>query len=175
MSATINADLFSSYFGNAPCIQIEGFTFPVTEYFLEDVVEMTDYALPQRSMYALRFQKGQHPRNLRTQYPRHSESTVDVLERMNAEVVNNDLIELLISHITTNTVDGAILVFLPGMLEIKKLYDHLTRSELLKDSPFNFQIHALHSTVDSDKQKAIFQRPSKNTVKVIVSFSRLFH
>ncbi|CAM6083041.1 unnamed protein product [Calypogeia fissa] len=43
MSATINAELFSKYFGDAPMMHIPGFTFPVTELFLEDVLELTKY------------------------------------------------------------------------------------------------------------------------------------
>lgn len=45
MSATINADLFSKYFGNSPTIHIPGLTFPVQELFLEDVLEKTRYAV----------------------------------------------------------------------------------------------------------------------------------
>ncbi|CBI33519.3 unnamed protein product, partial [Vitis vinifera] len=41
MSATVNADLFSKYFGNAPAIHILGFTFLAAELFLEDVLEKT--------------------------------------------------------------------------------------------------------------------------------------
>ena len=39
MSATLNAELFAGYFGGAPMAHIPGFTFPVQEYFLEDVLE----------------------------------------------------------------------------------------------------------------------------------------
>jgi ATP-dependent RNA helicase DHX36 len=45
MSATINAELFSKYFGDAPIMHIPGFTFPVTEFFLEDVLEKTRYKI----------------------------------------------------------------------------------------------------------------------------------
>jgi ATP-dependent RNA helicase DHX36 len=45
MSATINAELFSKYFGNAPMMHIPGFTFPVKELFLEDVLELTHYSV----------------------------------------------------------------------------------------------------------------------------------
>ncbi|KAF8396362.1 hypothetical protein HHK36_017979 [Tetracentron sinense] len=43
MSATINADMFSKYFENAPTIHIPGLTFPVAEFYLEDVLERTRY------------------------------------------------------------------------------------------------------------------------------------
>ncbi|KAL9253383.1 DExH-box ATP-dependent RNA helicase DExH1-like protein [Drosera capensis] len=49
MSATINADLFSQYFGNAPVIHIKGFTYPVVEFFLEDVLEKTSYRITPQS------------------------------------------------------------------------------------------------------------------------------
>ncbi|ONM00543.1 hypothetical protein ZEAMMB73_Zm00001d030189 [Zea mays] len=45
MSATINAELFSKYFGDAPVMHILGFTFPVAELFLEDVLEKTCYRI----------------------------------------------------------------------------------------------------------------------------------
>ncbi|RMC01874.1 hypothetical protein DUI87_21035 [Hirundo rustica rustica] len=39
MSATLNAEKFSEYFDHCPMIHIPGFTFPVVEYLLEDVIE----------------------------------------------------------------------------------------------------------------------------------------
>jgi len=43
MSATINAELFSGYFSGCPVLMIPGFTHPVTEFYLEDVLEMTGF------------------------------------------------------------------------------------------------------------------------------------
>ena len=45
MSATLNAENFARYYGNCPCINIPGFTYPVVEYYLEDVLEMTRWVL----------------------------------------------------------------------------------------------------------------------------------
>uniref|UniRef100_A0A2P2KUX2 RNA helicase n=1 Tax=Rhizophora mucronata TaxID=61149 RepID=A0A2P2KUX2_RHIMU len=45
MSATLNAELFSNYFGGAPTIHIPGFAYPVSKHFLEDVLEITGYKL----------------------------------------------------------------------------------------------------------------------------------
>ena len=45
MSATLNAELFATYFGGAPMAHIPGFTFPVQEYFLEDVLEAAGGAI----------------------------------------------------------------------------------------------------------------------------------
>ena len=43
MSATLRAELFSDYFGQAPTVNIPGFTFGVTEFYLEDILELTRY------------------------------------------------------------------------------------------------------------------------------------
>lgn len=39
MSATVEADRFSSYFGNCPVVSVPGRTYPVHVQYLEDVVE----------------------------------------------------------------------------------------------------------------------------------------
>ncbi|XP_035667918.1 putative ATP-dependent RNA helicase DHX57 [Branchiostoma floridae] len=52
MSATLNADLFSMYFGNSPVIEIPGKIFPVDQYFLEDAIDFTRYVVEENSPYA---------------------------------------------------------------------------------------------------------------------------
>lgn len=51
MSATLNANLFSTYFGEIPIINIPGRTFPVEQYFLEDILDETGYVLEDGSEY----------------------------------------------------------------------------------------------------------------------------
>ncbi|KAI5067330.1 hypothetical protein GOP47_0017858 [Adiantum capillus-veneris] len=41
MSATIDVELFSSYFNNCPVVKIPGFTYPVQSFYLEDVLVAT--------------------------------------------------------------------------------------------------------------------------------------
>jgi HrpA-like RNA helicase len=43
MSATLDAKKFSNYFNGAPIFSVAGFTHPVTEFFLEDVLSITGY------------------------------------------------------------------------------------------------------------------------------------
>ncbi|XP_058107059.1 DExH-box ATP-dependent RNA helicase DExH6 isoform X2 [Magnolia sinica] len=40
MSATINAERFSQYFGSCPIIRVPGFTYPVKTFYLEDVLSI---------------------------------------------------------------------------------------------------------------------------------------
>jgi ATP-dependent RNA helicase DHX29 len=49
MSATLDSNLFSSYFGNCPVISAKGRTFPVTTFFLENIYEQLDYRLASDS------------------------------------------------------------------------------------------------------------------------------
>ena len=43
MSASMDAPLYSKYFGSCPIIRVSGRSFPVTEYYLEDVLKYTKY------------------------------------------------------------------------------------------------------------------------------------
>jgi ATP-dependent RNA helicase DHX29 len=45
MSATADAELFRSYFGNCVSVAIEGRTFPVRSFFLEDVLSLTQHRI----------------------------------------------------------------------------------------------------------------------------------
>lgn len=47
MSATLNAEKFSKYYNNAPHLNIPGFTYPVQELFLEDVIERTKFVFDE--------------------------------------------------------------------------------------------------------------------------------
>lgn len=52
MSATLDSDLFSSYFWSAPVLRVPGRTFPVKNYFLEDLFEKTGHIIEEGSRYA---------------------------------------------------------------------------------------------------------------------------
>jgi ATP-dependent RNA helicase DHX36 len=63
MSATLNAELFSSYFAGAPRAHIPGFTFPVVEHFLEEFLESSGHTLQAEvagTKQANRFQRQSH-------------------------------------------------------------------------------------------------------------------
>eukprot|EP00951_Prasinocladus_malaysianus_P012342 scaffold92009_cov37-Prasinocladus_malaysianus.AAC.1 len=47
MSATLHVPLFSEYFGGCPVINVPGFTHPVVDYYLEDVLNMTAFEVRQ--------------------------------------------------------------------------------------------------------------------------------
>lgn len=43
MSATLHVDLFSNYFGGCPVIDIPGFTHPVSDFYLEDILRISGH------------------------------------------------------------------------------------------------------------------------------------
>lgn len=43
MSAALDINVFSNYFTSCPVFHVQGKCFPVTEYFLEDVLQLTDH------------------------------------------------------------------------------------------------------------------------------------
>ncbi|KAH9305425.1 hypothetical protein KI387_009829 [Taxus chinensis] len=53
MSATVDASLFSHYFGDCPVITAKGRTHPVTTFFLEDVYNKIEYHLASDSLASL--------------------------------------------------------------------------------------------------------------------------
>jgi ATP-dependent RNA helicase DHX29 len=64
MSATLDSNLFSSYFGNCPVISAKGRTFPVTTFFLENIYEQLDYRLASDSPAAFLNSSKGHSRKL---------------------------------------------------------------------------------------------------------------
>lgn len=59
MSATLNAKLFSDYFGYVPVLEIPGRTFPVDRLFLEDILEKSGYILEPDSQFCRRLNKNE--------------------------------------------------------------------------------------------------------------------
>jgi ATP-dependent RNA helicase DHX29 len=54
MSATVDSEKISHYFGGCPVIHVPGRTFPVDVKYLEDVVELTQWSITENSPYAKR-------------------------------------------------------------------------------------------------------------------------
>ena len=43
MSATLHIELFSGYFGGCPVVKVPGFTHPVQDFYLEDILKLSGY------------------------------------------------------------------------------------------------------------------------------------
>ncbi|XP_076002054.1 ATP-dependent DNA/RNA helicase DHX36 [Genypterus blacodes] len=186
MSATLNADKFSQYFDNCPMIHIPGLTFPVEEFLLEDVIEMTRYR-PQNQnnrpswkrgfmqMRNSRPEKEEKEAEYRESLPsftrslqgRYSDNTISALEMFDDEKIDLELILALIRHIVLSEEEGAILVFLPGWDNISSLNDLLTAQQMFRSD--RFVIIPLHSLMPTVNQTQVFKRPPPGVRKIVIA------
>ncbi|XP_071422863.1 ATP-dependent DNA/RNA helicase DHX36 isoform X1 [Pithys albifrons albifrons] len=187
MSATLNAEKFSEYFDHCPMIHIPGFTFPVVEYLLEDVIEKLRYSPEGAEQRRPRCRKGflqghvsrpekeqkeeiyreRWPGYLRQLRGRYSASTIDALEMMDDDKVDLNLIAALIRHIVLEEEDGAILVFLPGWDNISTLHDLLMSQVMFKSD--RFIIIPLHSLMPTVNQTQVFKKTPPGVRKIVIA------
>lgn len=186
MSATLDAQRLSEYFDQCPALAVPGRTFPVDSYFLEDVLETCDYTLDPESPYARRDDKtnqvdliaadsasesdaeDQTGTALDTQ--RYRAKTLETLTRLNEHVINYELLTLLLCQICTlpayEPFSHAILVFLPGMGEIRECLRHMSEHRLFQSQCVT---HILHSSVASEDQSAAFAPPPPGQRKIVLA------
>lgn len=187
MSATLNSEAFSKYYDDCPMIHIPGFTYPVEEFYLEDILSFTQFSFPppprppQNYMkHTKKYKDIQHKRDEFSdviepyvrqlvsdrKYPRH---VTDQLRNPASEDLSLDLIEEVIRYICETKGPGAILVFLPGMMDIVKLNKIMIEN---KHYPQNkYVIYPLHSRMPTVDQKLIFNEPPAGVRKIIISTS----
>ncbi|KGN52121.1 DExH-box ATP-dependent RNA helicase DExH5, mitochondrial [Cucumis sativus] len=187
MSATLDAELFSSYFGGAQIIHIPGFTHPVRTHFLEDILEMTGYRLtPYNQIDDYGQEKTwkmskQAPRKRKTQiastiedaltaadFKEYSLQTQESLSCWNPDCLGFNLIEYLLVRICESETPGAILVFMTGWDDISSLKEKLQSHPLLGD-PTRVMLLACHGSMASSEQRLIFTEPDKGVRKVVLA------
>ena len=151
MSATLDSNLFLDYFGGPSKVgrvHIEGRTFPVTDYYLDDVVRFTQ--AKQSSIMAdeedavnTSFDAGKAIMNL-------------------GAGINYHLIANLVEHIDRElgAVEGGILIFMPGTLEIDRCLGALRNNSALYPLP-------LHASLTPTEQKRVFPPAPRGRRKVI--------
>ncbi|GLT50028.1 hypothetical protein SLA2020_235410 [Shorea laevis] len=188
MSATLNAELFSNYFGGAPTIHIPGFTYPVRAHFLEDVLEMTGYKLTsfnqiddygQDKMW--KTQRQLAPRKRKNQitalvedalnkssFENYSSRARDSLASWIPDCIGFNLIEAVLCHICRKERPGAVLVFMTGWEDISCLRDQLKAHPLIGD-PNRVLVLTCHGSMATSEQKLIFEKPPPNVHKIVLA------
>lgn len=204
MSATVNAQIFRDYFNGCRSISIPGRTFPVTSYFLEHALQHTNFVVEPNSEYSRRDAEplpSHEAMELAQLYerPEYQEliggsvthRVLEQMHRMDPERINFDLVAAVVRHIHSK-VDppsrsgkspGAILVFVPGLAEIKRCIRSLTDEGYGgsfmggggKDGGGKGQVSGglwvlpLHSMISVAEQRLVFQRPQRGLRKVVVT------
>lgn len=147
MSATIDVSIFNGYFekSNIAHAHISGRTFPIQDFYLNDILTDLNYTFVNNEDEVIKpsadskfFQDGN---------------------------INYDLLGKLVNHVDNKLSNegnnGSILIFLPGVLEIKKCLNALDNDR--------FWALPLHSALSSQDQKRIFNNPPKGLRKVVAS------
>jgi len=115
-------------------------------------------------------------------YPGYKMTTRRSMDRVNEEVINYDLLEdvlgLLLCRPEQNTTllppdgvgmtKGSVLVFLPGLGEIRSLTERLEGNRSFRD-PNRFEIIPMHSTLSSKDQRRAFMPAKAGCRKIILS------
>ncbi|CAG0884517.1 unnamed protein product [Darwinula stevensoni] len=127
MSATLEAELFSSYFGGAPIIEV-----PDCDTFEYETLYYMDN------------------------------------ERVNCDLIVS-VLEWLAFGEHNHPKEGSLLVFLPGISEIRSLYDQLSAHHMFGQKAKKFLLIPLHSSLTSEEQQAVFKPAPSGVRKVVLS------
>ncbi|KAF9486472.1 P-loop containing nucleoside triphosphate hydrolase protein [Pholiota conissans] len=157
MSATINHETFVRYFDDAPLMTIPGFTHPVTDKYLEDVLSVINYRPPAPKTYG-KPKTAAGKRHIREEY--QAEGYADPIANAIQNLIRSDridyqLIASLVDHIVSTTeVKGGILIFLPGVNEIRQCIDAIRQTITEKSA----SVFPLHANLSNEEQRRVFQK-----------------
>ncbi|KAH7324481.1 putative ATP dependent RNA helicase [Stachybotrys elegans] len=177
MSATVDAERFSNYLGGAPVLNVPGRTFPVQVKYLEDAIELTGYVptnSPADKLVDLDEDGAEGEENgLKSEtqsLAKYSPKTRSTLAQLDEYQIEFDLIVQLIAQIASSAelqpYSKAILVFLPGIAEIRTLNDLL-----LGDPRFykEWLVYPLHSSIATEDQESAFLVPPPGIRKIVLA------
>ena len=169
MSATIDPARFVAYFGGAPYLSIPGRTFPVQEHYLEDIVRLAGYQ-------SARPHTAPHERVDRLFA---ADAVPEALVPSVRQLVAGGRIDYeFLAHAValaarraekvdyTGTLHGraAILVFCPGVGEIRRAMDAIAALQL--DGAV---ILPLHANLAPGEQRRVFQPVARAQRKIVVA------
>ncbi|XP_074328241.1 DExH-box ATP-dependent RNA helicase DExH7, chloroplastic isoform X2 [Apium graveolens] len=199
MSATVDSQMFSRYFGNCPVITAEGRTHPVSACFLEDIHESLGYRLASDSPASIRNdtskQKGAPVTNHRGKknlvlsgwgdeallyedssnpyYEPTLYGTYSEQTRQNLKRLNEDVIDYDLLEDMVCHIDET-----SPEGAILVFLPGVSEINLLHDKlavSYRFRgpaaewILPLHSSIASEDQRKVFSRPPNNIRKVIIA------
>ncbi|XP_023205759.1 putative ATP-dependent RNA helicase DHX57 isoform X1 [Xiphophorus maculatus] len=110
---------------------------------------------------------------LTIRYKDTKKSVLKTIAAMDLDKINMDLVESLLEWIVDgqhNYPPGAVLVFMPGLAEIKMLYEQLQSNRIFNNRrTTRCVVYPLHSTLSNEEQQAVFSRPPEGVTKIIIS------
>ncbi|EMD41750.1 hypothetical protein CERSUDRAFT_110326 [Gelatoporia subvermispora B] len=196
MSATVDAEKISKYFGGTPVLHVPGRTFPVDVRYLEDAIEFTGWKVTENSPYARRGWDKYNRSKQKLEWSedtaaadddddettaqenvklekRYSPATLTSVNLLDERAMPYDLIVRLLERICLEDpsyipYSSAILIFMPGMGEIRRLNDTLTEHATF-GAEDRFKVYPLHSTISTEDQSAVFDIPPPGIRKIVIA------
>ncbi len=184
MSATLNAQLFADYFASEKCsvISVPGRSFPITSYYLEDILQQTNFKIESTSDCVYNASKisniamvAKEPLDRGTRWRRITDSlshrypvnVLKSLEIVDESILNIDLIKQLLLHIMSSSSDGAVLIFVAGIEHIRLLISFLSSDNVIDSGCILLPLHSSLSNHDQSKVFQLYKSTGKR--KVIIS------
>ncbi|KAJ6504362.1 P-loop containing nucleoside triphosphate hydrolase protein [Mycena vulgaris] len=158
MSATINHETFIKYFDGAPLLTIPGYTHPVTDIYLEDIIPQIKYRPP--AARSTRKESGDALQAFREEHKSKGldDATISAIQIISrSERVDFQLIAEIVRHIVSDPKNkrGGVLIFLPGVQEIRQCI------ESMRVLGGQADVYPLHANLSSDEQRRVFMKTSK--------------
>ncbi|CZT10732.1 related to helicases [Rhynchosporium agropyri] len=158
MSATLDAGVFEDYFksnGRVGRVEISGRTYPVEDYYLDDVIQMTGF---NSGRGGRRDEEDAETAGMDSDVAAAIQS---IGMRINYDLVSQTVKEID-AQLTYLKQDGGILIFMPGLMEISRTIDALR-------SISNLHVLPLHASLQSADQRRVFPHAPQGKRKVIVA------
>ncbi|CAH3166121.1 unnamed protein product [Porites evermanni] len=170
MSATIDTQMFTEYFGNCPIVEIEGRSFPVQEYYLEDVIQMLSFVppLPEKKKKKDETEDDEEENCNMMCSDDYSFQTKNALAQLSEKEMSFELVEALLNYVSGLNIPGAVLIFLPGWNLIFALHKHLKMHPQFGVSS-RYRLLPLHSQIPREDQRRVFEPVPQGVTKIILS------
>ncbi|KAK1836245.1 putative ATP-dependent RNA helicase ucp12 [Podospora conica] len=167
MSATLDASSFSDYFTadnkgvTVGLVEIEGRTFPVQDFYLDDVIRMTGFTMES-------FGRNNYYDDRSSSKPTDSADSDPInkiIMRLGSRINYDLLLETvkgIDDDLASRQKEGGILIFLPGVAEINRACNALRFQSSLHVLP-------LHASLETREQKKVFAPPPPGKRKIVVA------
>ncbi|KAI2466696.1 P-loop containing nucleoside triphosphate hydrolase protein [Annulohypoxylon bovei var. microspora] len=173
MSATLDAATFKGYFASegltVGLVEIAGRTFPVEDYYLDDIIRMTDFTADTGRYRDRDRDEGMFDMPNSTDQSFGDRGAQDpinkTIQRLGSRINYSLLVETakaIDADLYQNNKKGGILIFLPGVAEINRTVNQLKYVSSLHVLP-------LHASLDTREQRRVFTSAPSGKRKVVVA------
>ncbi|KAG1757436.1 P-loop containing nucleoside triphosphate hydrolase protein [Suillus lakei] len=104
---------------------------------------------------------------------RYSHQTINTINLLDERAIPYELILRLLERLCfedkeSHHFSAAVLIFMPGLGEIRRMNDLLAEHHTFGDES-NFRVYPLHSTLSSENQSAVFDIPPQGVRKIVIA------